>query len=199
MVNIDVVNFRDEFQLINYNGKGVVLQNIYDLISKDVGLLGFLRVKNMDAGKELDIRSRLRKFGVKIVKFKSRDISLVVRFIVNNNKRTKLPLFYNDFIFISQGGSFFVFFPDYDFFLYFKKVFLDFFKSGVFHFLSFKSGSQVFLGSSLNFNSITNLINFNFDKSNRIVFNFYFHGLYFRNILFLFVCFNRDKTLYSLV
>lgn len=199
MVNIDVVNFRDESQLINYNGKGVVLQNIYDLISKDGDLLGFLWVKNMDAGKELDLRSRLCKFRVRIVKFKSRDVRLVVRFIVNNNKGIKIPLFYDDFIFISQGGPFFVSFPNYEFFLYFKKVFLDFFEFGVLHFLSFKYGSQIFLDSSLYFKSVTNLINFNFDKKNRIIFNFYFHGLYFRNILFLFISFSRVKTLYRLV
>lgn len=199
MINIDIVNFRDEFQLINYNGKGVVLQNIYDLILKDDNLLGFLWIKNMDAEEGLDVRSRLRKFGVRIVKFKSRDVSLVVHFIVNNNRENRIPLFYADFISISQGGSFFVSFPDYDFFLYFKKVFSDFFKSGIFRFLSFKYSSQIFLGNSLNFKLVTDLISFNFDSKNRIALNFYFHGLYFRNMLFFFIWFNTGKELHNLV
>ena len=185
----------EDSQLLGYKGKGVVLNGINDLILLDKGVLAFFKVRNLKAEEDLYLRYRLRKFGIRIFRFRSRDVQFVLNLLVNT---CKLPL-YKDIRFIFQGNCFFIPFSSYDFFIYFMQVFSSLLSSGSLNCFSFKEGSQIFLINSSYYYSLSGLIKFNQASKERVAFNFYLNFLFSRNIFFSLLYLKYYNSIYNII
>lgn len=188
LTNLFLSKSFDDSELLSYKGKGVILVSIFDLLSKDCGFLAFVKIKNLTAEKELELRTRFRKFGIKFIRYRAKDINMVL-----NSSFSDLHL--NAFF---QGGCFFILFRDFEFFFYFQNCFKEMFNLGFIRFLGFKYNNQMFLQQSQTFNKVNFLLNYNSLIKNRVNLNFYFHFKYIQYMLFFFISYQNQKFFFLL-
>lgn len=187
--NISLSKSLDDSELLSYKGKGVVLMSIFNLFSKDHSFLAFVKIKNLTAEKELELRTRFRKFGVKFIRYRAKDINMVL-----NTSFSHLNL--NSFF---QGGCFFILFRDFDFFIYFQSCFSEMFNIGFIRFLGFKYNNQMFLQQSSTSNKINSLLNYNNFLQPRVNLNFYFQLKFIQYMLLFFISYQNQKFFFDLL
>lgn len=186
---ISLLKSFDDSELLSYKGKGVVLMSIFDLFSKDHGFLAFVKFKNLTAERELELRTRFRKFGVKFIRYRAKDVNVVL-----NSSFSNLNL--NAFF---QGGCFFILFRDFDFFIYFQSCFSEMFNTGFIRFLGFKYNNQMFLQQSSTFNQLNSLLRYNNNLQVRVNLNLYFQLKFIQYMLFFFIAYQNQKFFFHLL